>query len=56
MSLNPWKAIGPNSIPTKIFKMLTNVSSQLTEPSNLSFSFSVFSLILKTSTNAYVIF
>ena len=50
MSLNPSKAIDPNSIPTKILKLLINdVSSQLTEPFNLSFSYEVFPLILKTS-------
>ena len=50
MSLNPSKAIGPNSISTKIFKLLlVNVSSQLTKLFDLSFSHVVFSIILKTS-------
>ena len=50
MSLNPSKAIGPNSIPSKIFKLLINdVSSQLTELFNFSFSRGVFPLILKAS-------
>ena len=50
MSLNPSKAIAPNSIPTKILKLLINgVSSQLTELFNLPFFRGVFPLILKTS-------
>ena len=50
MFINPSKAIGPKSIPTKILKLLINdVSSLLTELSNLSFSGGVFPLILKTS-------
>ena len=51
MSLNPSKAIGPNSISTKMFKLLlvNDVSSQLTELFNLSFSHVVFPIILKTS-------
>ena len=50
ISLNPSKAIGPNSIPTKILRLLINdVSSQLTELINLSFSCGVFPLISKTS-------
>ena len=50
LPLNPSKAIGPNSILTKIFKLLINdVSSQLTELFNVSFSRGVFPLILKTS-------
>ena len=50
LSLNPSKAIGPNSIPTKILKLLINdVSSQLTELFNFSFSRRIFPLILKTS-------
>ena len=45
LSLNPSKAIDPNSIPTKILKLLINdVSSQLTEVFNLSFSRGVFIL------------
>ena len=47
--LNPPKSISPNSIPTKILRLLINVSSQLTELFNLSFSRGVFPLILKTS-------
>ena len=50
MSLSLSKAIGPNSIPIKIFKLLMNdVSSQLTELFNLSFFSGVSPLILKTS-------
>ena len=50
MSINPSKAVDPNSIPTKILKLFINdVSSQLTELFNLSFSYEVFPLILKTS-------
>ena len=46
MSLNPSKAIGPNSVPTKILTLLINVSSQLTELFfNLPFSCGVFQLI-----------
>ena len=49
MSLNPSKAIGPNSIPTKILKLLINdVWSQLIEIFSLSFSRGVNALILKT--------
>ena len=50
LSLNSSKTVGPNSIPSKILKLLINdASSQLTEVFNLSFSRSVFLLILKTS-------
>ena len=50
LSLNPSKAIGPNSIPTKILKLLINdVSSQSTALFNLSFSRGFFPLILKTN-------
>ena len=49
MSLNPSKAIGPNSIPTKTLKLLINVSSQLTKFFNLSSSRGVFPLTLKIS-------
>ena len=50
MSLNPSKVVGPNSITTKILKLLINdVSSQLTELFNLSFPRGVFPLVLKTS-------
>ena len=49
-SFNPSKPIGPNSIPTKILKLLMNdISSQLTYLVNLFFSSGVFPLILKTS-------
>ena len=42
LSLNPSKTIGPNSIPTKILKLLNNdVSSQLTELFILTFPFPV---------------
>ena len=54
LSLNPSKAIGPNSIPTKILKLLINFSSQLTELFNLSFSRGVFPLILKASNDIHV--
>ena len=47
-SLNP--LMGPNSIPTKILKLLINdVSSRLTELFNPSFYCGVFPLIPKTS-------
>ena len=49
LSLNSSKALGLNSILTKILKLLVNVLSQLTELFNRSFSRSVFPLILKTS-------
>ena len=50
LSFNSSRAIGPNSIPTRILKLLINdVSCQLTELFNLSFSSGVFSLIVKTS-------
>ena len=50
LSLNPSKAISPNSIPAKILKLLINdVSSQLTDLFNLSFSRGVFLLMLKIS-------
>ena len=50
LCLNLSIAIGPDSIPTKILKLLINdVSSQLTELFNLFFSRGVFALILKTS-------
>ena len=50
MSLNTSKDIGPNTIPTKILKLLIDgVSSQLTELFNLSCSRGAFPLILKTS-------
>ena len=50
MSLNPLKSIGPNSIPTKILKLLiNNVSFHLTELFKLSFSCGVLPFILKSS-------
>ena len=50
MSLNPSKAFDPNSIPTKILKLLTNdVSSQINKFFDLSFYCGVFPLIFKTS-------
>ena len=49
-SLNDNKAVGPNSIPNKILKLLNNdISHQLTDLFNLSFSSGVFPSILKTS-------
>ena len=49
-SLNPLKAIRPNSIPTKILKLLNkDISNQLTVLFNLSFSSGVFPSILKVS-------
>ena len=50
LSHNTSKAIGPNSVPTKILKLLINdVSSQLTQLFNLLFPRGVSPLILKTS-------
>ena len=50
LSLNPSKAVGPIIIPTKILKLIFNdVSSQLTELFNFSFSHGAFPIILKTS-------
>ena len=49
LSMNPSKAIRPNSIPTKTHYSNNNVSSQLTELFYLCFSCGVFPLILKTS-------
>ena len=49
LSLDPLRSIGPNSIPTKILKLLSNdISTQFAELFNLSFSEGVFPLILKT--------
>ena len=43
VSLDPLKSIGPNSIPTKILKLLSNdISTQFAELFNLSFSEGVF--------------
>ena len=44
------KSVGPNNIPTKVLKLLKNdVSSQLSEIFNISFSSGVFPSILKTA-------
>ena len=49
LSLDPLRAIGPNSIPIKILKLLRNdISTQFAELFNLSFSEGVFLSILKT--------
>ena len=49
-SLDSNKSVGPNSIPTKILKLLKDdISSQLSEIFNISFSSGVFSSILKTA-------
>ena len=48
--INPLGAFSPNSILTNILKLLINdVSSELTQLFNLSFSRGVFPLLLKTS-------
>ena len=48
-SLDSNKSVGPNSIPTKILKLLKNdIFSQLSEIFNISFSSGVFPSILKT--------
>lgn len=50
LSLNHLKAVGPNSIPTKILKFHSNgISNQSSELIHLSFSLSVFPSILKSS-------
>ena len=47
-SLDSNKSVGPNSIPTKVLKLLKNeTSSQLTEIFNISFSSGIFPSILK---------
>ena len=49
LSFHPLKSIVPNSIPTKILKLLSNdISTQFAELFNLSFSEGVFPSILKT--------
>ena len=49
-SLDSNKSVGPNSIPTKILKLLKDdISSQLSETFNISFSSGVFPSILKTA-------
>ena len=51
-SLDSNKSIGPNSIPTKILKLLKNdISSQLSEIFNISFSSGILPLILKAAKN-----
>ena len=50
LSLNLLKAVGPNSIPSTILKLLSkNISNQLSELFNLPLSLVVFPLILKSS-------
>ena len=47
-SLDSNKSVGPNSIPTKILKLLKNdIFSQLADIFNISFSTGVFPTILK---------
>ena len=47
-SLDPTKSTGPNSIPTKILKLLKNdISAQLSDIFNVSFSTEAFPTILK---------
>ena len=49
-SLDSNKSVGPNSIPTKVLRLLKNdISSQLSEIFNISFSSGVFPSILKTA-------
>ena len=49
-SLDSNKSVGPNSMPTKILKLLKNdICSQLSEIFNISFSSGVFPSILKTA-------
>ena len=49
-SLDSNNSVGPNSIPTKILKLLKDdISSQLSETFNISFSSGVFPSILKTA-------
>ena len=49
LSLGPLKSIGPNSISTKILKLLSNdISTQFAELFNFSFSEDVFPSMLKT--------
>ena len=50
LPLNPVKAVGPNSVPTKITKFIrNNISNQLPELFNLSLLLNVFPSILKSS-------
>ena len=49
LSLDSNKSVGPNSIPTRVLKLLKNdISSQLSEIFNTSFSSGAFPSILKT--------
>ena len=49
-SLDSNESVGPNPIPTKILKLLKNdISRQLSELCNISFSSGVFPSILKTA-------
>ena len=49
-SLDSNKSVGPNSIPTKILKLLKDdISSQLSETFNISFSSGFFPSVLKTA-------
>ena len=49
-SLDSNKSVGPNSIPTKVLKLLKNdISSQLSEIFNISFSSGISPSILKTA-------
>ena len=49
-SLNSNKSVGPNSIPTRILKLLKNdISTQLTDIFNISFSTGVFPTMLKVA-------
>ena len=49
-SLDSNKSVGPNSIPTKVLKLLkNNICSQLSEIFNISFSSAIFPSILKTA-------
>ena len=48
--LNPNKSVGPNSIPTKILKLLKDeISSHLSDIYNISFSMGIFPSVLKTA-------
>ena len=49
-SLDSNKSVGPNSIPTKVLKLLKNdISCQLSEIFNISFSSGIFPSLLKTA-------
>ena len=49
LSLNPIKPVTPNSIPTKILKLLSNdISVQLSELINLSFFLGNFPSVIKS--------